>query len=271
MSAPDAKRTTQTHAKKLGKGEFSMYRLKAILLVPVTLLALYSCAQLPADELLPKFTVVPVEQDAPWAVEWWGTRHAEKLERAKGTDVDLLFIGDSITHGWENEGSEVWQTYYQSRNAFNLGFSGDRTEHVLWRLENGAVDGMNPELAVLMIGTNNTGHRMDPAAYTAEGVGSIVRELRDRLPETKVLILGIFPRHVSPRNEMRKRNEEINRLISALDDGEMVNYLDVSQGFLNEDGTLRDSLMPDLLHPNSAGYQVWAEAMEPTIKQLLQD
>lgn len=248
-----------------------MHKLKAILIIPVTVFALISCAQQPTDESLPKFTVVPVEQDASWAVEWWRSRHAEKLESAKGADVDLLFIGDSITHAWEREGSAVWQEFYQARDAFNLGFSGDRTEHVLWRLENGAVDGMNPKLAVLMIGTNNTGHRMDPAAYTAEGVGSIVGELRRRLPETQILMLGIFPRHVSPHNEMRKRNEEINRLISALDDGEMVSYLDINQGFLNEDDTLRDSLMPDLLHPNAAGYRVWAEAMEPTIKRLLQE
>ena len=248
-----------------------MINLKAILAISVTLFALNAVQAQSPSNLLPSFTVAPVEQDAPWAVEWWRGRHDEKIERAKSTEVDLVFVGDSITHAWENEGAEVWQEFYQSRNAFNLGFSGDRTEHVLWRLENGAVEGMKPKLAVLMIGTNNTGHRMDPAAYTAEGIGRIVGDLRNKLPETRVLVLGIFPRHVSSYNEMRRRNEEVNRLISALDNGETVHYLEIGRAFLDEDGTLREELMPDLLHPNAAGYRAWAEAMEPTIKWLLQD
>jgi beta-glucosidase len=248
-----------------------MFSLKALLLVPITLFALLPVDQQPANDLLPKFTVVPIPQSASWAAEWWQARHAEKIEQAKGTDIDLIFIGDSITHAWEREGAEVWQQYYQSRNAFNLGFSGDRTEHVLWRLENGAIDSMNPKLAVLMIGTNNTGHRMDPAAHTAEGIERVVDVLRGKLPEAQVLILGIFPSQVSRFNDMRKRNEEINRLISALADSKMVHYLDIGQSFIREDGTLREDLMPDLLHPNAAGYRVWAEAMEPTIRRLLQD
>ncbi len=248
-----------------------MFTLKAILLVSATLFALDAVAQQSPHDLLPKFSVEPVEQNAPWAVEWWRARHDEKIELANGADVDLVFIGDSITHGWENEGADVWQEYYQDRNALNLGFSGDRTEHVLWRLKNGAVDGMKPSLAVLMIGTNNTGHRMDPAAYTAEGIERVVSDLRERMPETHVLVLGIFPRQYSPYNEMRKRTEEINQLVSTLGDGQTVHYLDISSVFLREDGTLRDDMMPDLLHLNPAGYRVWAAAMEPTIKDLLQD
>lgn len=248
-----------------------MFNLRTLLLVPVLLFAPFANQAQPASDLLPNFAVVPVAQDAPWAVEWWQARHAEKIEQAKGTDIGLIFIGDSITHGWEKEGADLWQEYYQRRGALNLGFSGDRTEHVLWRLENGAVDGMNPRLAVLMIGTNNTGHRMDPASYTAEGIARIVDDLRRKLPETQVLILGIFPRQVSPYNDMRRRNDDINRLISALADGETIHYLDIGGAFLKEDGTLREDLMPDLLHPNPAGYRVWAEAMEATVKRLLQE
>lgn len=240
-----------------------------VLLLPLVASSSFADEQLP--ELPPKFTVVPVEQDASWAVEWWRDRHDEKIERAKATEVDLLFIGDSITHGWEDAGAEVWQEYYQERNAFNLGFGGDRTEHVLWRLENGAVSGMTPKLAVVMIGTNNTGHRMDPAAYTAEGVEQIVSHLRKRLPGTRVLVLGIFPRHISPYNEMRKRNNDINKLISKLHDGDSVYFLDIGQAFMRVDGTLREDLMPDLLHFNAAGYKVWADSMEPTIERLLKD
>ena len=92
--------------------------------------------------------------------KWWKARHEMKLKAAKGADVDLLFIGDSITHGWENKGRELWAKYYAPRNAFNIGYSGDRTQHVLWRLENGEMKGMKPKVAVIMIGTNNTGHSM---------------------------------------------------------------------------------------------------------------
>ena len=202
---------------------------------------------------------------------WWRTRHEAKVEEARGSQVDLVFIGDSITHGWETEGAEVWREYYQGRNALNLGFPGDRTEHVLWRLENGAVAGMSPKLAILLIGTNNTGYRMDPAAYTAEGVERIVSSLRSRLPETRVLVLGIFPRQVSPQNEKRRRNAEVNALISALDNGDSVHYRDIGEVFLNDNGFLRDDLMPDQLHLSPAGYRLWAESMELTIKQLMRN
>ncbi len=128
---------------------------------------------------------------------------------------------------------------------------------------------MQPKLVVLLIGTNNTAHRMDPASHTAEGITMIVDELRERLPESKVLLLAIFPHHSSPYNDMRERNEEINHLIAALDDGKTAYYLDVNQAFLDEGGTFRSELMPDLLHPNTIGYAVWAEAMEPTLAKLL--
>jgi len=223
-----------------------------------------------ATSMPPNFAIQPVEQDAEWAVEWWRPRHEEKLEQAREQDIDLLMLGDSITQGWEGPGAEVWKRYYEDRNAFNLGFGGDRTEHVLWRLQHGAVDGMNPRLVVLMIGTNNTGHRMDPAAYTAEGVAMIVGELRERLPDSRILLLAIFPRSVSPFNDMRERNAEINALISRLDDGDMIHYLDVNDIFLEADGTLRAELMPDLLHPNAAGYAEWAEAVEPVISRLME-
>lgn len=243
---------------------------RLFVLIPVTLLLSACGAQPTAEQLLPNTAIQPVQQNAPWAAEWWGPRHHEKRELAKGADIELVFIGDSITHGWEDLGRDVWQQYYADRKAFNLGFSGDMTEHVLWRLQHGAVDGMRPKLVVVMIGTNNTGHSMDPAAHTAEGIAHIVTELRDRLPATKILLLAIFPRHHSPHNEMRRRNEDINSLVAGLADGETVHYLDINHAFLDEDGTLPLEIMPDELHPNAAGYARWAEAMEPTIKALLE-
>jgi len=233
--------------------------------------ALIAAAEETNCDLPPNFAIIPVEQDASWTIEWWKERHARKIEEAEKTDVDLLFIGDSITHAWENVGAAVWEAYYQNRRAFNLGSSGDRTEHVLWRIENGAVDSIKPRLVVLLIGTNNTGHRMDPADYTAEGIGKIVESLRARLPNASMLVLGIFPRHVSPNNEMRIRNKKISQTISKLADSDSVYFLDISNEFVEPDGSLRIDLMPDLLHLNESGYRVWAEAMEPTLRRLLRD
>lgn len=246
----------------------SIYR--QFLVTSLALFAMTICAAQPAGGKPPNFAIQPVEQDANWAAGWWRERHEEKIELARTSQVDLLMLGDSITQGWEGPGTEVWQQYYGDRNAFNLGFGGDRTEHVLWRLQHGAVDNMQPKLVVLMIGTNNTGHRMDPADYTAEGIAMIVDELRERLPKAKILLLAIFPHHASPYNDMRQRDEEINQRIAALADGETVHYLNINHVFLDEDGTLPRELMPDLLHPNAAGYALWAEAMEPMLSKLVQ-
>ena len=222
-----------------------------------------------AADHVPNLAATPVAQDAAWTADWWHKRHRDKREEASKRDIDLVFIGDSITHSWENDGASVWRKFYRKRNALNLGFSGDRTEHVLWRLQNGAIDNMSPSLVVVMIGTNNTGHRMDPAAHTADGIQRIVAECRKRLPDAQVLVLGVFPRHHSPHNEMRLRNVAINELLLDLDQLEHVHYLDLGERFVNADGTLRDDLMPDLLHLNRNGYRAWALGMEPTIKRLL--
>jgi beta-glucosidase len=234
------------------------------------LFAFAARAAAPAADTPPAYCIEPVEQNAGWAVPWWRERHEQKREQAGRSDVDLLMLGDSITQGWEGPGADAWQAYYASRNAFNLGFGGDRTEHVLWRLQHGAVEGMQPRLVVLLIGTNNTAHRMDPVDCVTAGVRLIVGELRGRLPAVKILLLGIFPHHESPYNEMRRRNEAINKRIATLADNESVFFLDVGDVFLHEDGELRRDLMPDFLHPNAAGYEAWAAAMEPVLAKLFE-
>ncbi len=213
--------------------------------------------------------ITPAKLNESWAVEWWEPRHEEKLEEARQRDIDVVMIGDSITHGWEDAGAEVWDEYYAERNALNLGFSGDRTENVLWRLQHGAVEGLEPELVVLMIGTNNTGHREEKPEHTALGVETIIEELQERLPEAPILLLGIFPRGESADDPLRELNRQANKKLETLADGEEVVYLNINEQFLEEDGDLRTRLMPDLLHPNARGYRVWAEAMEPTLKEML--
>jgi|GEM_PF-49045 len=204
-----------------------------------------------------------------WATEWWEPRHEQVLTRVKQGGVDLLMIGDSITQGWEKEGAKVWQQYYGERNAVNLGFSGDRTENVLWRLQNGEIDGLAPKAAVVLIGTNNTGHRLEKAQYTAEGVRRIVETLRTKLPETRILLLAVFPREAEPEAEMRRLNEELNAQIAGFADDTWVHFLNINAVFLDDDGVLSKSIMPDLLHLNERGYALWAEAMEPLLSKLL--
>ena len=214
--------------------------------------------------------VTPEVQTAEWAVRWWMPRHEQKLADLEHQEtVDLLFIGDSITHGFENAGKRIWEERYAPRNAFNIGFSGDRTENVLWRLQHGAVKGISPKLAVVMIGTNNTGHRQDSPEETAAGIRAIVDELGKQLPDTKLLLLAIFPRDATPHGKLRKINAEINELIAKISDGERVFFLNINEDFLTDTGVLEKSIMPDLLHPNEKGYEIWAKAMEPTIERLM--
>lgn len=221
----------------------------------------------PADA--PALTPATLQEE--WAVEWWMPRHEAKLNEEGRENAKLLFIGDSITHGWENTGKKLWDEYYAPHGAYNIGYSGDRTENVLWRFEYGELDGINPELAILMIGTNNTGHRQDPPECTAKGIEMILDELENRLPDTEVLLLAIFPREASPDGELRQLNNHINEKIARFAERKRVHYLNINNTFLDENGALSEEIMPDLLHPNEYGYQLWAEAMQPKIEQLLDD
>ncbi len=219
-------------------------------------------------------SVTPEPLTEPWALDWWMPRHEAKLKeiaerRASGKMPELVFIGDSITQGWEKEGKDEWARRYARYNALNLGYGGDRTENILWRLQHGEVDGLAPKVAVLMAGTNNTGHRQEAPATTAAGLKRIIEELRRRMPSTKVLVLGIFPRDAAPDTRYRRINSDINRLLSTYADNRSVFYHDVSAAFLQPDGTLPTDVMPDLLHPNARGYALWAEALEPVLQKLL--
>jgi beta-glucosidase len=206
---------------------------------------------------------------APQTMSWWTTRHEHTLARIRQGDVDLLMIGDSITQRWADEGRQVWNAYYGHRRAVNLGFSGDRTEHVLWRLNHGEIDGIDPTLAVVMIGTNNTGARHDPPKDTAAGIQAILSTLRTRLPDTKILLLGVFPRGASTDDPLRQVTVAINALIRTYADNQQIFFLDLSPLFLDNQGRLSQHLMPDYLHPNKLGYQVWADGMEDMLKRLL--
>lgn len=213
-----------------------------------------------ADRTKENPAVKPVPREGAWL-----ERHEQINARAREGNVDLVFIGDSITQGWND--NEVWQKYYGSRQALNAGIGGDRTQHVLWRLDHGNIDGLSPKVAVMMIGTNNSG--ADQPEQIAEGVQAIVDRLRGKLPETKILLLGIFPRGADADDPRRQTNIAVNEIIRDLDDGQMVHYLDIGPAFLEEDGSLSKEIMPDLLHLSPKGYQIWAESIEPKVAELL--
>lgn len=206
--------------------------------------------------------IKPVPRDGNWM-----KRHESFNERVKQGKVDLLFIGDSITQGWEGAGKDVWAKRYTPRNAVNLGIGGDRTQHVLWRLDHGNVDGIQPKLAVLMIGTNNA--RSNAPEQTAEGVTAIVKKLREKLPQTKILILAVFPRGADNNDELRQKNAKVNEQIAKLADGQMVEFLDIGPKFLAADGTLSKEIMPDLLHLSPKGYEIWADSIEAHVQRMM--
>jgi lysophospholipase L1-like esterase len=199
--------------------------------------------------------------------------HEAFLKRAARGGIDLLFLGDSITQGWFD--NPVWQRFYGPRRAANFGIGGDRTQHVLWRLDHGEVDGIKPRVVVLMIGTNNIRQNTPDEIY--EGVKAIVERLRAKLPESKVLLLGVLPRGVSRLPTKDRESDDvdfrvglINERISRLGDGKAVTYLDIGPLFLDSDGKIVKELMPDFLHLSTKGYRVWADAMEPTLWTLLE-
>lgn len=201
--------------------------------------------------------------------DWWRKRYVEKNRLSANELADILFVGDSITQGWEGAGREVWQKYYADRRALNLGFSGDRTEHALWRLEKGNFNAVtDPKVAVVMIGTNNTGHSHQSPVETAAGIDKVVDKLRERFPNVKILLLGVFPRGAVPEDPLRQLNRGINERIAKLDDRPGITYLNIAEVFLDGQGKLSKEIMPDLLHLSPKGYALWADAMENQLVEL---
>ena len=207
---------------------------------------------------------------APRPEQGWKDRQELLNKRAAeaGDKAQVIFIGDSITQGWEGEGKEVWAKYYAQRNAVNLGIGGDRTQHVLWRLEHAPLDGVKPKVAVVMIGTNNSNGDDNTPGQIVDGIAAVVNKLRERLPNTKILLLGIFPRGEN-FNPQRGKITQINQVLAKLDDSKSVHYLDFGHRFLTIDGILLADIMPDYLHLSPKGYQIWADAIEPKLADLL--
>ena len=200
--------------------------------------------------------------------KWWHGRHATLLERAKSGDGKIVFLGDSITQGWEGAGKRVWERYFAGGryHAINLGISGDRTEHVLWRIANGELDGYAAKAIVLVIGTNNTGHfkREDETPEdTVLGIKAVLEAIRAKQPGAMIVLCPIFPRGRAADDQGRLRNAVVNKAICKFANGRDIFWCDFTDQFLAADGTLPAEIMPDYLHPREYGYEMWANAVLP--------
>lgn len=218
-------------------------------------------------------SLVEVTQNRDWKNYDWATRHCAIVARNEQVKPDILLLGDSIMHFWGGEPLDVRArgpvSYQKSFGAFqvtNLGYGWDRTENVLWRLRHGEVDGIRPRVVMVMIGTNNMGINT-PEEITA-GVTAVCEELHVRLPESKILLLGIFPRGAKP-DAGRDRIAAVNGELAKLHGAQNVTYLDIGKVFLEADGSIAPTIMNDYLHPTEAGYERWEEAIAPTLKKLL--
>lgn len=199
------------------------------------------------------------------------TMHESFLRRAREGPIGLLFLGDSITQQWADAGKQVWAERYAKHDAANFGISGDRTQYVLWRIANGELDGINPKVVVLLLGTNNTGS--NTADEIAAGDAKIVGQIRAKLPDAKVILLAVFPRgprrgNVEEAERHMKVIRAVNERLAKLDDGRHVRFLDLGPK-LAPTGVPSPEVMPDGVHLSPQGYQIWADGMQPLLDELM--
>ncbi|MET0322730.1 MAG: GDSL-type esterase/lipase family protein [Duganella sp.] len=212
-------------------------------------------------------TPAPRTVEYPWmSIARWQAMFQEDLEVADAGKVDLLFVGDSITEGWNKQ---VWDKSFGKWKTANFGIGGDHTGNVLWRLDNGHAGNLHPKLVVLTIGVNNFFHCQASPAEVFEGVKAVVAKLRALYPDSRLLLNAVLPYEQSGQSPKRAQVEELNRMIAGLDDGKTIIYKDYGKRFLQANGDMSPTIMKDFLHPTPKGYQVWADAMLPDIRKLM--
>jgi lysophospholipase L1-like esterase len=191
--------------------------------------------------------------------------HDSFLDRAWQAPVGLVFIGDSITERWRNA-PEIWKAHYWQYAPANFGVAGDRTENVLWRIANGELDHIDPKVVVLLIGTNNINDTVDHIVGADTKIAGLIHT---DLPKTKLLLLGLFPRAQDPADPKRDKIKQINAALAKLDDGHATRFLDIGSLLLDHDGVLQPEIMKDYLHLTPKGYQIWADAMQPLLDEMM--
>ncbi|HCN79705.1 MAG TPA: hypothetical protein DIS80_01120 [Verrucomicrobiales bacterium] len=210
---------------------------------------------------------------------WWFDRHAEKIAEIEKSNnpkderkIELLMVGDSITNNFDKKGpgEPVWKKHFTPLNALNLGFGGDRTNHVLWRLEHLPKIKPAPLAASLMIGTNNICWGSDKPKQAAEGIQEITRKLNAMYPKMKILVLGVFPRREQLDHPHRKQIIELNSYLpDLLKDIPNVSFMDIGSEFLDEKGFLSREMMPDTTHPSEKAHEIWAQAITPKLREMM--
>lgn len=209
----------------------------------------------------------PRDKDYDWmSIESWYEYFQDDVNIAKAGDVDLLFVGDSITQGWP---SPLWENYFGAYRPANFGIGGDHTGNVLWRLQHGELENLSPRAIVLLIGINNFFHNGDTSEDVFKGVKAVVAQLQTSFPETRILLNGVLPHKENADDPMRQLIIETNHLIRTLGDEELVFYRDYGSLLLEPDGSISLEIMPDTLHLAEPGYKIWAEAMFPLLDNWL--
>jgi lysophospholipase L1-like esterase len=207
--------------------------------------------------------LAPIAVKADFPEGSWLQRHDTFVARAKQGDVDLLWLGDSIIDNW-NRAKGTYRKLYPNVKAANFGIGGDGTQNLLWRLENGELDGLQPKVVIVLIGGNNV--QWHQTEQIAAAIERIVKTIRAKCPKAKVLLMGILPRaDIEASSPGHQRIREVNAIISKLDDGQYVRYLDIRSKLTNADGTLLEDAFVDKVHLSSKGFTLWAESMQPLL------
>jgi lysophospholipase L1-like esterase len=240
-------------------------------LVPLLLAGALACPawQASAAEERPRCAVniKPRTQDYPWmSIERWKRMHEEQLALADKGELELLFLGDSITEGWP---PEVWNASFGAFKAGNFGIGGDNTGNLLWRLRDQRMARLSPRAIVLLIGVNNFGLCDETPAQVFGGIKAVVAALRKQYPDARILLNAVLPTGEAARSERRQKVVALNAMVATLDDGRKVVFRDYGASFVRPDGSIGSDIMADYLHLTRKGYAIWADAMLPDVKQLM--
>ena len=252
---------------------FSHYCRSVLLLLVVALL----CRAHPVVSAGPECNtaLIPTPKLENDAYDWYG-RHNEILKIKGQINPEIIMIGDSITHYWSGlpqaagqNGAQAWKELFRDRRALNLGFGWDRTQNVLWRLDNGEIDGLHPRFVVVNIGSNNffgTPHaRANTPAEIAEAIRAICDRIRTKTPESHIIVMGVFPRNNPANAPVRAKIAEVNKLLAKLQAPPTITFLNIGNQLVDAKGAIPPAIMADAVHPTEAGYKIWAAALKPLL------